>query len=58
MSMQVVVTDTDPLRDLMLINQIDRLFTAVTVPMVVRDELLHPNRRSPCATGRPTRRLG
>ena len=46
MSVRVVVADTGPLHYLVLIGQIDllpRLFTAVTVPTVVRDELLHPN---------------
>jgi predicted nucleic acid-binding protein len=45
-SVRVVVADTGPLHDLVLIGQIDllpRLFAAVTVPMVVRDELLHPS---------------
>jgi predicted nucleic acid-binding protein len=39
-SVRVVVADTGPLHYLVLIGQIDllpRLFTAVTVPMVVRD---------------------
>ena len=46
MSVQVVVADTGPLHCLVLIDQIDllpKLFAAVTVPTVVRDELLHPN---------------
>jgi predicted nucleic acid-binding protein len=46
MSVRVVVADTGPLHYLVLIDQIDllpRLFAAVTVPMIVRDELLHPN---------------
>lgn len=45
-----VVADTGPLHYLILIGQIDllpRLFTAVTVRMVVRDELLHPNTPQP-----------
>jgi predicted nucleic acid-binding protein len=45
-SVRVVVADTGPLHYLVLIDQIDllpRLFAAVTVPMIVRDELLHPN---------------
>jgi predicted nucleic acid-binding protein len=51
-SVQVVVADTGPLHYLVLIGQIGllpELFTAVTVPMVVRHELLHPNTpRSVC----------
>jgi hypothetical protein len=49
-SVQVVVADTGSLHDLVLIGQIDllpRLFAAVTVPMVVRDKLLHPNTPQP-----------
>jgi hypothetical protein len=46
-SVRVVVADTDPLHGLVLINQIDRLFAAVTVPTVVRDELLHPHTPRP-----------
>jgi predicted nucleic acid-binding protein len=45
-SVRVVVADTGPLHYLVLIGQIDllpRLFAAVTVPAVVRDELLYPN---------------
>jgi predicted nucleic acid-binding protein len=45
-SVRVVVADTGPLHYLVLIDQIDllpRLFAAVTVPMIVWDELLHPN---------------
>jgi predicted nucleic acid-binding protein len=45
-SVRVVVADAGPLHYLVLIGQIDllpRLFAAVTVPTVVRDELLHPN---------------
>lgn len=50
MSVQVVVADTSPLHYLVLIGQIDllsRLFAAVTIPIVVRDELLHPNTPQP-----------
>lgn len=46
MRARVVVADTGPLHYLVLIGQIDllpRLFAAVTVPTIVRDELLHPN---------------
>jgi len=42
----VVVADTGPLHYLVLIGQVDllpKLFTAVTVPSIVRDELLHSN---------------
>jgi predicted nucleic acid-binding protein len=49
-NLRVVVADTGPLHYLVLIGQIDllpRLFVAVTVPTVVRDELLHPNTPQP-----------
>jgi predicted nucleic acid-binding protein len=49
-SVQVVVADTGPLHYLALIGQIDilpRLFAAVTVPIVVRNELLHLNTPQP-----------
>ena len=48
--MQVVVADTGPLHYLVLIGQIDllpRLFMSVTVPMIIQDELLHPNTPQP-----------
>jgi predicted nucleic acid-binding protein len=49
-SVRVVVADTGPLHYLVLIGQINllpRLFATVTVPTVVRDELLHPNTPQP-----------
>jgi predicted nucleic acid-binding protein len=49
-SVRVVVADTGPLHYLVLIGQIDllpRLFAAVTVPTIVRDESLHPNTPQP-----------
>ena len=58
--MQVVVADTGRLHYLVLIDQFDllpRLFASVSVPTVVRDELLHPNTPEPVrnwATNRPS----
>jgi predicted nucleic acid-binding protein len=52
--MPLVVADTSPLRYLVQIDQIDlltRLFSKVTIPVVVFEELHHSSGRWPCRIG-------